>query len=75
MPIAPREARREVVRQLPPLDPRQRYEIPEASAYVRQSIAKTYIDIKAGKLRTIKDGARCFVPGSEIVRRSTVEPT
>lgn len=68
----PREARREKVARLPPLDPHQRYEIPEASAYLRQSVAKTYIDIKAGTLKIIKDGWRSFVPGSEIIRRSTL---
>lgn len=55
---------------LPPLDPQQRYEIPEASAYLRQSRSKTYDDIAAGTLRTIKDGARVYIPGSEIARRS-----
>lgn len=55
---------------LPPLDPQQRYEIPEACRYLRQSRAKTYQDVKAGRLRVIKDGARTYVPGSEIARRS-----
>ena len=68
----PRARRRELAAQLPPIDPHQRYEIPEASAYLRQSIAKTYIDIKAGKLRILKDGSRSFVPGAEIIRRSTL---
>jgi len=71
-PNPPRLARRERQKLLPPVDPCQRYEIPEASAYLRQSDAKTYADIKAGKLRVIKDGWRTFVPGSEIVRRSTL---
>jgi ribosomal protein L17 len=70
----PREARREKVARLPPVDSHQRYEIPEASAYLRQSVAKTYVDIKGGKLRIIKDGARAFVPGTEIIRRSTLAP-
>jgi len=68
----PRERRRERAAQLPPVDPHQRYEIPEASAYLRQSVAKTYIDIRAGKLRILKDGWRSFVPGTEIIRRSTL---
>jgi hypothetical protein len=58
---------------LPAVDPHQRYEIPEASAYLRQSVAKTYVDIKGGKLKIIKDGSRAFVPGVEIIRRSTLE--
>lgn len=60
---------------LPPLDPQQRYEIPEASAYLRQSRSKTYDDIAAGTLRVIKDGARVYVPGTEIIARSTLPAT
>ena len=55
---------------LPPLDPAQRYSIDEANAYLRQSRAKTYKDIAAGKLRTILDGKRRYVPGTEIAARS-----
>jgi hypothetical protein len=55
-----------------PLDEKQRYEIPEACKYLRQSRAKTYNDVKAGRLRVIKDGARTYVPGSEIARKSRV---
>ena len=69
---APRESRREKVAKLPALDPNQRYEIPEASAYLRQSVAKTYCDIKAGKIRIIKDGGRSFMPGVEIIRCSSL---
>jgi hypothetical protein len=57
---------------LPPLDPQQRYEINEACAYLRQSRAKLYQDIKAGRVRVLKDGARSYIPGSEIARRSRV---
>jgi hypothetical protein len=46
-----------------------RYPTAEASALLRQSRAKTYLDIKAGTLLTIKDGRRRYVPGSEIARR------
>jgi hypothetical protein len=70
--LPPRKLRREKVAALPPVDPHQRYEIPEASVYLRQSVAKTYTDIKGGKLKIIKDGWRSFVPGSEIIRRSTL---
>jgi hypothetical protein len=56
----------------PPLDPLQRYTVPEANAFLRQSNAKTYQQIKAGDLRTIRDGGRTYIPGSEIVRRSTL---
>ena len=56
---------------LPPLDPLQRYTVREASAYLRQSVPKTYVDIRNGLINVIKDGRR-FVPGSEIIRRSTL---
>lgn len=55
---------------LPALDLNQRYTIPEASAYLRQSRAKTYIDIKAESLSIIKDGRRTYVPGTAIAERS-----
>ena len=54
------------------LDPLQRYSIPETNALLRQSNARTYQQIKAGELRVIKDGGRTYIPGSEIVRRSTL---
>lgn len=57
---------------LPPLDSNRRYPIPIASLYLSQSKAKTYQDMKAGRLKTIKDGKRNYVPGSEIIRRSTL---
>lgn len=55
---------------LPPLDPLQRYTIPEAAAYLRQSRSKTYEDIASGRLETIKDGRRRYVTGRGIVARS-----
>ena len=54
------------------IDSHQRYTIPEASAILRQSVAKTYTDIKAGNLRIIKDASRSYVPGVELIRRSTL---
>jgi excisionase family DNA binding protein len=57
---------------LPPLDPLQRYTIPEAAAYLRQSKSKTYQDISNGVLSVLKDGRRTYVPGSEIAARSRV---
>lgn len=68
----PREARRAKLATLPPVDANQRYEVPEGSIYLRQSVAKTYADIKAGRLRVIKAGWRTFIPGSEIIRVSTL---
>ena len=55
---------------LPPLDPQQRYSIPEASAYLRQSRSKTYMDIGAGTIVVIKDGKRTYIPGTVIAERS-----
>lgn len=56
---------------LPALDVQQRYTIPEASLYLRQSIAKTYQEIAAGRLRIQKSGARSYVHGAEIARVSS----
>ena len=57
---------------LPPLDPRQRYSIPEAIAYLRTSRQTLYERIAAGNLKTICDGRRRYVPGAEIARLSSV---
>lgn len=54
-------------------DERLRFSIDEASALLRQSRAKTYLDISAGRLRVIKDGSRTYVPGTEIARRCSLE--
>ena len=57
---------------LPPLDPQQRYTVDEASAYLRQSRAKTYNDISSGLLQSFNDGRRRYVPGTSIAARSRV---
>ena len=57
---------------LPPLDVAQRYSVDEAIAYLRSSRATIYRDIAQGRLLTIQEGARRYIPGSEIARRSTV---
>ena len=57
---------------LSPLDLNQRYTIDEASAYLRVSRAHLYKHIAAGKLPTIEDGSRRFVPGHVIAERSRV---
>lgn len=57
---------------LPPLDPRQRYTLPEAAVYLRCCRDYVYRLIRAGELRTITDGRRRYIPGSEIIRRSTL---
>ena len=57
---------------LPPLDAAQRYSVNEACAYLRVSRAYLYKLIRTGKLPTIPDGRRTFVPGSAIADRSRV---
>ncbi len=55
---------------LSPLDPQQRYTVEEAIVYLRKSRKTIYEDINSGRLRTIVEGCRRYVPGSEIARRS-----
>jgi hypothetical protein len=55
---------------LQPLDRAQRYSIDETIAYLRSSRKTVFDDIREGRLATIKEGKRRFVPGSEIARRS-----
>jgi hypothetical protein len=57
---------------LPPVDANQRYKLEEAYAYLRQGRTKTYREIAAGALKVIKEGKSVYVPGSEIIRRSTI---
>jgi hypothetical protein len=57
---------------LAPLDERQRYSIPEGIAYLRSSRKSFYDDVKAGRIRLIKDGRRSYVHGSELIRRSAL---
>ena len=57
---------------LPPLDPAQRYTLEEAARYLRISETTLFRDMQAGVINTIKDRSRRFVPGSEIIRRSSL---
>ena len=57
---------------LAPLDERQRYTVEETLRYLRTSRATLYRDIAQGRLLTIQEGTRRYIPGSEIARRSTV---
>jgi hypothetical protein len=52
------------------IDPNQRYSLAESFALLRVSPAKGFADIKAGKLRVIRDGRRTYAPGSELIRLS-----
>ena len=64
---------------LPPLDPQQRYTVPEALAYLRTSRKSLYLLITQGRLLPIKEGngrgrykGRTYIPGAEIARLSGV---
>jgi hypothetical protein len=52
------------------IDPNQRYSLAETHAVLGQSHVKTFQDIKRGALKTLKDGRRRYVLGSELIRRS-----
>jgi excisionase family DNA binding protein len=58
-------------RHLPPLDPRQRYTPEEAAAYLRMSRKRVFDDIREGRLNSLKEGKRRYIPGTEIARRSS----
>jgi hypothetical protein len=53
-------------------DPRLRYDVPEGAGLLKQSVSQTWIDIRNDRLRVIREGGRVFIPGSEIVRRSSL---
>jgi hypothetical protein len=56
----------------PTLDYNRRYTVATTNLLLDQSNSKTYEDIAAGRLKVIKDGKRTYIPGSEIIRRSTL---
>ncbi len=55
---------------LPDLDESQRYSVSEAAAYLRVSRPTVYKMIAEGRLESICEGSRRFVPGTEIARLS-----
>ncbi len=57
---------------LPPIDTQQRYTINEACQYLRISRPFLYEKVKRREIRILKDRSRSFIPGSEIVRNSTL---
>lgn len=71
---AEKQARRwrqsEIRRQ--PLDPNQRYSVAEYVIYRRSGRKAAYDDFNSGRVKTIRDGRRRFVLGSEIIRISAV---
>ena len=52
------------------IDPNQRYSLAESMLALRQSPAKTFNDIKTGKLRAFKEGRRTYISGAELIRAS-----
>ncbi len=58
---------------LPPLDPNQRYTIDEAKAYLRCSHSHLYEKFARGEIQKIKDGRLTYVPGTEIIKASTLQ--
>lgn len=59
---------------LAPLDIQQRYTVAESALYLRSSLWSVFRDIREGRLTVIREGARTFIPGSEIARRSRIDP-
>ena len=57
---------------LGPIDRNRRYDVKTALLYLGISRFTLYADIREGRIQTIKDRKRRFIPGSEIVRRSSV---
>lgn len=55
--------------------PDLRYSITEAAHLLRQSVSKTWVDVREKRLAVIREGGRVFVPGAEIVRRSSLPQT
>jgi hypothetical protein len=56
-------------------DERLRYSIVDSATLLGISRALLYERIRAGTLKTIHDGGRHFVPGSEILRLSALPGT
>ena len=57
---------------LPQLDQQQRYSPEEAAAYLRKSRHKVFEDIRECRIRSIKEGKRRYIPGTEIARLSAL---
>lgn len=52
--------------------PALRYTVPEGAGLLKQSVSRTWNDIREGKLAVIREGGKVYIPGSEIVRRSSL---
>jgi hypothetical protein len=68
----PKTPPRKVRAPLPPVDAAQRYTPEESADYLRTSRWSVFKDLREGRLRAIREGRRTFIPGSEIIRRSTL---
>ena len=60
---------------LPPLNEIERYTVEEAAIYLRTSRVSLFKLISTGELKSIKDGKRRYIPGTEIARRSALPQT
>lgn len=69
---SPRVSRRDERRAKRPsiIDPNQLYGIDEAAAARDKSRAGIYLEIAAGLIGVVKDGARTKVLGAELIRRN-----
>jgi hypothetical protein len=56
----------------PQFDERLRYPIPQAALLLSQSEQTTWTRIREGRIQVIKDGHRTYIPGSEILRLSSL---
>lgn len=54
---------------LPPIDPLRRYRVTTACEYLGISRAHFYKKLQRGEIEVIRDGARVFVAGSDLVAR------
>jgi len=66
---SPGELRRNIPQAVPFFDPALRYDVPQSAWLLRQSVPKTWVDIRDAKLKVIREGGRTFIPGSEIAKR------
>ena len=57
---------------LGPLDPLRRYDVETALRFLGISRFTLYADIREGRIQSIKDRNRRFIPGAEIARVSRV---
>jgi hypothetical protein len=71
-PEIPKTPPRKVRPVLPPVDAGQRYSVEETALYLRSSRWSVFMDLREGRLRAIREGRRTYIPGSEIIRRSTL---